>query len=50
LNDLRGFRHSYDFELDPELLLQNVERWQVYKTGLIKAMEQFRHYLFEKIV
>ncbi|OQW92848.1 MAG: hypothetical protein BWK78_00315 [Thiotrichaceae bacterium IS1] len=53
LNDLRGFRHvfrhSYDFELDPLLLLQVVTRWQGQKQELIEAINQFRQGLLESI-
>jgi hypothetical protein len=51
LNDLRGFRHlfrhSYDFELDPVLLLQVVTRWQTQKLELIQALNQFRQQLLQ---
>lgn len=51
LNDLRGFRHvfrhSYDFELDPPLLLQVVTRWQGQKQELMVAINQFRLGLLE---
>lgn len=53
LNDLRGFRHvfrhSYDFELDPLLLIQVVIRWQNQKQELFEAVNQFRQHLLKNI-
>jgi uncharacterized protein YutE (UPF0331/DUF86 family) len=46
LNDLRGFRHlfrhSYDFQLDPEKLNRLVRDWTAARLELLAALSRFR--------
>jgi uncharacterized protein YutE (UPF0331/DUF86 family) len=46
LNDLRGFRHlfrhSYDFQLDPEKLRRLVRDWTQAQPTLLAALRHFR--------
>lgn len=49
LNDLRGFRHvfrhSYEFELDPEKLRLLVRDWNTARSPLLSALTRFREHL-----
>ncbi len=52
LNDLRGFRHlfrhSYDFELDPEKLQRLVRDWTDARPALLAALRKFQEGLLAR--
>lgn len=53
LNDLRGFRHlfrhSYDFQLDPEKLSRLVRDWTAARPDLLAALTRFRDGLIARV-
>ena len=53
LNDLRGFRHlfrhSYDFQLDPEKLNRLVRDWTGARLELLAALTRFRDGLITRV-
>jgi uncharacterized protein YutE (UPF0331/DUF86 family) len=53
LNDLRGFRHlfrhSYDFQLDPEKLSRLVRDWTAARPELLAALTRFRDDLIARV-
>ena len=53
LNDLRGFRHlfrhSYDFQLDPEKLSHLVRDWTAARPDLLAALTRFRDGLIARV-
>jgi hypothetical protein len=53
LNDLRGFRHlfrhTYEFELDPEKLSSLVRSWYAHRDVLLSALGEFRDALLRRI-
>jgi hypothetical protein len=53
LNDLRGFRHvfrhSYDFQLDPEKLSRLVRDWTAARPELLAALTRFRDGLIARV-
>jgi len=53
LNDLRGFRHlfrhSYDFQLDPEKLSRLARDWTGARLELLAALTRFRDTLIARV-